>query len=567
MKLRSDIRRLRAALGRVFDDNLDTRQWYNVVDWVIVFMIILCGVNEFIATFDWPESVARIFEWINTVTLWFFVVEVSLRIWAAPEQSPRFKGFMGRIRYCFTFYGFIDWVSTYPFLIQYFVPIPTRGLCILRVARIIRVFRITRYAKSFGLLSNSIRAKKNELIVSLQFLLIVTFMLSLILFYYEHEAQPEVYDNGFSSVLWAFAQYIGDPGEFAQTPPVTVAGRVIACIVGILGIAIVAVPAGILGSAFVDEMEQEARRERVAESGRRLRLSFQRKLDRPTGFQVCPPFQSVANVVVRQKMSENDILEAACAVPGFRISNLAATIPVANNPMDRLVVELFECNRPYGLRIDRGSRMTIVATSSYIDPCTGNFAYYLAMIGGFNLVSRELGSQAPAISFYNVKESTRTEEGFTEFMADVEEFAARPGAWTLTLLAASGSEEPEYDTQIHFGTGATKGSEEVGSLVTDKERFLDFYSALSGTLEQREGVQCDLGRYHSTAQSALYLRRLARQQEPNDFVMRVAWSVMLWSPRRLEVARLIADAINRSLLGTDGNPSVATLTVKDFGYT
>lgn len=567
MSVNSRILRFRHLLGRVFDDNLGTRQWYNIIDWAILFMIILCGVNEFLATFSWPEPLDRIFEWINAVTLWFFVIEVSLRIWAAPEQSPRYKGFMGRVRYCFTFYGFIDWVSTYPFLIQFFIPIPSQGLRILRVARVIRVFRITRYAKSFSLLSNSIRAKKNELIVSLQFLLIVTFMLSLILFYYEHEAQPEVYDNGFSSVLWAFAQYIGDPGGFAQTPPVTFIGRTIACMVGILGIAIVAVPAGILGSAFVDEMEQEGHRERMAECGRRLRLSFQRKLDRPTGYQVCPPFQSIINIQARLKLSENDIVEAAGSLPGFRISNLATTIPIANNPVDRLVVEHFVCNRPYGLRIDRGSRITVIAPASYIEACSGNFAYYLALIGGFNLVSRELGCQAPPRSFYNVSPHTMAEEGFPEFMADIEELTESPGSWSITLLAASGGEEPEYDSQIHFGTGSPKGSETVGDLVTDKVSFLSFYASLAEALELAEAVRCDMGLYHNTSQPSLYLRHLKRTSHPDDIIMRIAWSVMLWSPRRLEVASLIARAINRSLLGLDGNPSDPLLHIKDFGYT
>lgn len=157
-----NLKQFRANLGKIFDDNLDTRQWYNIIDWVIVFMILLSAVEIFLATFSWPEPISRALTIINDVTLWFFVVEVSLRIWAAPEQNAKYKGFWGRVRYCFTFYGFIDFVSTYPFLIQYFVPLPITWLKVLRVARIIRIFRITRYAKSFNLLSNSIREKRNE---------------------------------------------------------------------------------------------------------------------------------------------------------------------------------------------------------------------------------------------------------------------------------------------------------------------------------------------------------------------------------------------------------------------
>ena len=75
-----------------------------------------------------------------------------------------------------------------------------------------------------------------------------------------------------------------------------------------------------------------------------------------------------------------------------------------------------------------------------------------------------------------------------------------------------------------------------------------------------------MGRYHNTAMPGLYLRKLNRVLAPNDFVMRTAWKVMLWSPRRLEVARMIADAINRNILGLEGNPDVPLLKIKDFGY-
>ncbi|MCM1036129.1 MAG: ion transporter [Bacteroides sp.] len=560
-----DIREFRHRLGLVFDDNLGTRQWYNIVDWIIVGMILLSSIEIFLATFSWSPGVERALDIVNTATLWFFVVEVTLRIWAAPEQSRRFKGFMGRVRYCLTGYGFIDFISTYPFLIQYFVPLPVGGLRVLRVARVIRIFRITRYAKSFNLLFDSIREKKNELIVSMQFLLIVTFILSLILYFHEHEAQPDVYNNGFVSVLWAFAQYIGDPGQFADTPPVTFVGRAIACIVGILGIAIVAVPAGILGAGFTETIERENHKKEIKENATKLRLCFERKLDRPTGFQACPPFQSMITIQARQMMSENDIIEAVNSTPGYRISNLATTIPFANNPVDRLVVEYFEHNRPYGICIDRGSRFTVIATSSYIDACTGFFAYYLAMIGGFNYVSREFGKLAPVESFYNIK-GTPQDAGFKDFMADVDMLLSRPGAWSLTSLVSSGAQEPDYDTDVHFGTGSPKGQETIGNLITDKEVFANFYRDISEVLGKDENIKCDLGKYHNTSMPGLFLRKLARSNEPNDFVMRVSWRVMLWSPRRLEVARKIAETINRDILGIDGNPEVERLKVKDFGF-
>jgi len=560
------LRRFRHELGLVFDDNLGTCQWYNIADWVIVFMIILSSVEIFAATFRWAEPVSEILDWINIVTLWFFVVEVTLRIWAAPEQNPRYRGFMGRVRYCFTFYGFIDFISTYPFLIQFVVPLPLNALKALRTARIIRVMRITRYAKSFNLLSRTIQEKRNELVVSLQFLVVVTFILSLILFVYEHDAQPDVYDDGLRPVVWAFAQYIGDPGQFADTPPITFPGKVIACIVGLLGIAIFAVPAGILGSGFTETIEKASRARQLEENCSKLRIAFERKLDRPTGYQAVPFFRTLADIQARHHMTCDDMIEAVDATPGFRLINLGSTIPTDRMPHDRLAIEHFQLNRPYGRCIDRDSRVTIVSPSSMIDACTGIFSYYVALMGGFNYISRELGAVAPYKSYYTVSDELAEDQA--GYNADLSRLMSRAGAWSVTILAVSGANEPKYDTQLHFGIGGGMGDESfspAGAVVKDTETFRRFYEAIAADAACI-GIGSDLGRYHSTAGARLWFRRLPVAADAGNVVVRVAWSAMLWSGNRLLLARCIADDINRMILGTEPPAPAPELTSKNIGF-
>lgn len=559
------LKRLRHNLGLVFDDNLGTRQWYNIVDWVIMFMIMLSSVEIFFSTLPVGPQVMRVLNIINEITLWFFIVEVSLRIWAAPEKSPRFKGFRGRVRYCFTFYGFIDFISTYPFIIQYFCPMSFGAMGILRTARIIRVFRITRYASSFNLLSDSIKEKRKELMVSMQFLVIITFILSIMLYVYEHDAQPDVYDNGVRSVVWSFAQYIGDPGQFADTPPVTLPGRIIACVVGVLGIAIVAVPAGILGAGFTEAIEKKVKERELEENVQKLRVSFERKLDRPTGYQVCPPFIPIPQLQARQGLTTDEIINTVKHTPGYRLVNLATTIPIDKNPMDRLAVEHFEFNTPYGVCIDRGSCVTVIAPASFIDACTGFYAYYLAKIGGFNYISREFGCTAPYRSYFIVKDDI-DEPGFKEYVEDISRLASRPGAWTLTSLVSSGAMEPEYDTAIHFGTGGPKGDESIGSLISEKEKFRKFYEAVSRQIACETGLKCDAGRYYNTSSPNILIRKITGCAGANHIIMRTSWSTMLWSQQRLEIAGIIADAINRDILGLPGNPCDPSLKVKNFGF-
>ena len=557
---------IKQHLAAIFDDDLHTKKWHNIADWLIIALILISTTEIFISTFNIDPTLRRVLWWIDLGILIFFTIEVSLRIWVAPLINPKFKGWKGRLKYCFTFHGFIDAISTYPFYLQWFVPFPITWITTFRTFRVIRLFRVSRYMKSWRLLEDTIKSKKRELIISMQFLVVVTIILSLILYFCEHEAQPDIYDNGFSSVLWAFGQYIGDPGGFAENPPITGIGKAIACIVGLLGIAIVAVPAGILGSGFTEAIEHENDGVALGENQKKLYNSFTSVLDRPTRYQVIPPYRTIAHIQSRQSMTTDDIIETVKTTPGFRIVNLLATIPVDKNPTDQLAVEHFHFNRSYGCFIDRGSKMTIIAPSSMIDDCTTFFAYYLAKIGGFNFISREFGERGKYKSYYLIGKDKENTPEFEEYINDIRSLLSRDGAWSITYLISSGANEPEYPTQIHFTTGNVKGNETIGELIHDKETFTRFYTDVSAELEEKVSVTCDCGRYHSSDNSKIYLRRFGLDKLANNIIMRIAWSVALWDPNRVLTAKILAERINVDILGLPGNPDDSKLKLKQYSY-
>jgi len=563
------VKQLKEELARALDDNLHTRQWHNVIDWLIIFMILLSTTEIFLSTFDIDPRLRRVLGWVDIFTLVFFTIEVSLRIWVAPVINSRWKGWKGRLRYCFTFYGFIDIISTLPFYLQWFVPLPDLAFRSLRMARVVRTLRIGRYTKSFNLLTDAIREKRHELIVSMQFLIVITVILSLMLFFAEHDAQPDVYDSGAVSVLWAFAQYIGDPGQFADTPPVTVFGRVIACIVGLLGIAIVAVPTGIIGAGFTDAIENRNYRETVKKDAANLRMGFERKLDRPTGLQVVPPFRSIDDLKARLNI-KSDNLQDAVEYGDFRIVNLAATVPTDDGTYvnDRIAVEHYPLNRPYGCLIDRGSRITVVAPSNMIDPGLTHFCFYLAYIGGFNYISRETGLRAPYKSFYAFGNRDEV-EGLREYAADLEQLMDRERSWSLTVLVSSGALEPPYPTNIHLSVGGAKGDERVAGddlFVKDAETYRRFYCTLEQNCNSTLNLTIDHQKYHNTNSAKHFLRKLNFRHDANHVVMRIEWKQLLWSQRRLLLARCIAESLCQAVLGEDLPPVPPELKEKAIGY-
>lgn len=561
---------LKIKLARALDDNLHTRQWHNIVDWLIIAMILISTTEIFLSTFDLDPRLRRVLFWVDIITLVFFTIEVCLRIWIAPVIDPKFKGWKGRLRYCFTFYGAIDVLSTFPFYLQWIFPLPVMAFKALRTARIVRTLRIGRYTKSFNLLTDAIKEKRHELIVSMQFLIVITVILSLILFFAEHDDQPDVYDNGAVSVMWAFAQYIGDPGQFADTPPITVAGRIIACIVGLLGIAIVAVPTGIIGAGFTDAIENRNHAEEVRNDAAMLRNGFERKLDRPTGMQVVPPFRSVDDLKARLNMKSDNLQEAVRYGPGFRIVNLAATVPTDDGDYvaDRIAVEHYPQNTSYGCCIDRNSRITIIAPSNMIDPGLSHFCFYLAYIGQFNYISREVGERAPYKSYYAFS-SEDDINGLREYAADLKRLLAKKDAWSLTVLVASGALEPPYPTNIHLNIGGKKGDQRTSGedlFIKDSSTYENFYNSLEKKAAADLNLTLDHQQFHNTHSPNNFLRRLNLTGHANHIIMRIEWKQLLWSQKRLLLAHDIAESLCTAILNTPLPALAPELKVKAIGY-
>lgn len=561
------MRQFKKQLARIFDNDLRTRQWENYVDYAIIILILISTISIFVSTFELSPQWERIIQIIDIATTIVFTIEVSLRIWAADELNPKYKGFWGRVRYCFTFYGLIDILSTYTFYLAFFIPLPYAVLKSLRVARLLRVFR---YMRSFRLLQCAITSKAKELLISLQFLVVVTLILSFVLFFYEHAAQPDVYNNGVRSVVWAFAQYIGDPGHFADTPPVTIVGRIIACIIGLLGIALFAVPAGLVGAGFSEAMDEELHKEVTSKNVTKLQIAFERKLDRPTGFQVVPQYLSICDIQARMGMKTDDIFDAVEASQGFRLINLAVTQTIDERPQDKLAIENFCVNRPYGCCIDRGSKITIVSPSSLVDPCIGNFSYYIALIGGFNYISREIGELRPYRSYYSFKDRYNQEENLPLYMEDLERLTSRSGSWTITPLVASGANEPTYPTIFHFSAGGAKGDERfegVNLIVKDMKAYKAFYEDVTAELEQQYGMTSDHQRYHNVSTPNLFVRKFEQGRGcDNNIILRIAWSACLWDSRRIAIAKTLADAINRHFESDVMKVYAPDLKVKKSGY-
>lgn len=541
------IQEFKKGLSRVFDDNLHTKKWHNYVDYAIIGLIIISTLEVFLSTYS--GIVERYSRWLNLVdyfTTIFFTIEVSLRIWCADLINDKYKGFWGRVRYCFSFYGFIDIISTFPFYLHFFMKIPYAALKVLRIARLLRIFR---YMKAFNILSRAIKAKKQEMIVSLQFLTIVTLILSFILFFVEHEVQPDVYNNGWKSVLWAFAQYIGDPGNFADTPPITLIGRLIACIIGILGIAIFAVPAGLIGSAFTEVMGEDAKSEALKNNAYNINEFMLVKSIKRAGVFFPAKNLSMGDLQYDLGLSDTEVIKAVSKSKNLRLKNLASAIS-SGPKTDMIVVNQFHVNTSYGSHIDRGSSVTLVNPLGRGDNGLSYFTWHIAQMAGFNFVSNELFSRThPDVNFrcnfYTVNEPDNP--SFRMFVDDITRGKGK-NDWVVVIAGEQVVKNSPYD--FHFELGGERGETSFdfedcipwnGALV--KKLYEDF----SKTLEENLQLKTDLHQVQPKVGKQNIARYLKTQTEANVLLITVSYDLMVFNKNVYEAIINVAEVLNRNL--------------------
>lgn len=396
--------------------------------------------------------------------------------------------------------------------------------------------------KSFVLFWRAIKSTRHEMWVSVQVLVAVTLILSLLLYLVEHHAQPEVFHSYWDALLWSFMGYIDDPGEFATYTPITFWGRVLKIACAIVNIAIFAVPAGLVAGGFSEAIAEDKRQRELDEYQARLRKAFRRRQDRHTKFRVVPRYISPVDVQAIQEMDTKDIIDAVRNSQDFRLRNLASAVPPDRNPQDRLVIETIpaEGRTPYGCCIDRKSPVTIVAPTAANEVAIGNFAYYLALFGGFNYISKErdLDSDAPR-SYYLLPDSPDQAE--SRYLDDIRRLSR--GGWVIFLIAAD-SVHPEA---FHFVTAIQPRLSAGASTVADTARFDTLYARVAETMQRDYGLSSERDTRYLPVGKKNVAMRIGAPGECNAFTLRIDWAIPAFDLRHTAIALTLASEIAEAL--------------------
>jgi voltage-gated potassium channel len=188
---------------------------------------------------------------LEHVSIAIFTVEYLARVVCAPA-SPRFPGaLLGRVRYLLTPMALVDLAAILPAYLPA-LGLDLRSLRVVRMMRLVRILKIARYSRALQGLRAALASRKEELILSGFATAILLVLSSTVLYLAEHEAQPEVFGSIPAAAWWGVTTLttVG----YGDVTPITLFGKLAAAAVSIMGIGLFALPAGILGSAFVEQL-------------------------------------------------------------------------------------------------------------------------------------------------------------------------------------------------------------------------------------------------------------------------------------------------------------------------
>ena len=248
--VQQDVRSIRK---RVFDiiqigkhDDFISRAF----DIFIAAVIILNIAVLFLDTFTALDRYDGLFEVIEGITVFIFIIEYILRIWTADFLYPEEKRAVAIGKYVISADGLIVLFSILPFFFL-------TGMVVFRMLRVVRIFhlfRLNAHYDSFTVIGTVFREKRNQIASSIFIISILILAASLLMYSVENRVQPENFQNAFSGIWWAVSTILTI--GYGDIYPITILGRILGVIIGFLGVFVVALPTGIISAGFVEQYQR-----------------------------------------------------------------------------------------------------------------------------------------------------------------------------------------------------------------------------------------------------------------------------------------------------------------------
>lgn len=218
--------------------------WSSIYDY---FMMVVIIVSLLPLAFK-QDAIAFIV--IEKVAIAVFIIDYLLRLCTADYKYNK-KSISSFLRYPFSFMAIIDLLSILPS-----VTVLNSSFKLLRIFRLVRairvfrVFKVLRYSKSFKIIVSVFKRQKESLLAVVTLAVAYIIISALIIF----NVEPNSFNTFFDAIYWATVSLT--TMGYGDIYPITASGRVVTMISSIFGIAIVALPAGIITAGYMEEINK-----------------------------------------------------------------------------------------------------------------------------------------------------------------------------------------------------------------------------------------------------------------------------------------------------------------------
>ena len=127
------------------------------------------------------------------------------------------------------------------------------------LAYVLIIFKLIRYSRSFQMIGTALKTVREELITAYTACGIMLGFSGILMYYIERNAQPEAFENIGDGFWWAIVAFttVG----YGDIYPITPLGRLLSSIISLIGIAMIAIPTGIISSAFMNMLIEKKQKE------------------------------------------------------------------------------------------------------------------------------------------------------------------------------------------------------------------------------------------------------------------------------------------------------------------